>query len=75
MERTNDTHGSTINEERKCDMTNGDKIRAMTDEELTGLMAKHVHCGECWLADTCLSRNCYDSFAKWLRSPAEESEK
>ena len=56
-------------------MTNGDKIRAMTDEELTGLMAKHVHCGECWLADTCLSRNCYDSFAKWLRSPAEESEK
>ena len=51
-------------------MTNGDKIRAMTDEELAKILnggcpqrrAKcNGRCGTCWL--------------EWLRSPVEESEK
>lgn len=50
-------------------MTNGDRIRAMTDKELAKILnggcppggAKcNEHCGLCWL--------------DWLRSPVEESD-
>lgn len=57
-------------------LTNADRIRNMTDEELVDFLATHVQCEDCWLADTCasdLSRNCYDSLLKWLRSAVEES--
>lgn len=58
-------------------LTNADRIRNMTDEELADFLATYVQCEGCWLADTCasdLSRNCYDSLLKWLRSTVEESE-
>ena len=52
-------------------MTNGDKIRAMTDKEIAKILncecppGRHEkcngRCGFCWLS--------------WLRSPVEESEK
>ena len=109
MERTNDTHGSTINAERNlemennpcvrckynntpegvmvCDecvydrsrkdrfrpMTNGDKIRAMTDEELAQLLTTGTFICE-GLKDICeYMPGCEVCMLAWLRSPVEES--
>lgn len=63
--------------ERDCDhyspMTNADRIRSMTDEEL----AIHMMCPnemglaeiECDKIDCC---NCYECLLKWLRAESEE---
>lgn len=55
-------------EHEKCatrkPLTNGDRIRGMTDEELAQFLSAGeliAVCKECWL--------------EWLRSPVEESEK
>lgn len=60
-----------INEKIK---TNGDRIRAMTDEELANFVATYIPCDFCWLRDDCSSDGnvtCYDNFLDWLRAPAE----
>lgn len=53
-------------------MTNGDKIRAMTDEELAEMLADFVVRQGCSPDDSDTCTNCW---LKWLRSPVEESEK
>lgn len=77
MERTDDTYGSTINAERKCDMTNGDKIRTMTDEEMAEKVSGMAHCMYCPIkcGIFCTEEECKAKWLDWLRSPVEESEK
>lgn len=57
-------------------LTNGDKIRQMTDEEL----AKHImfKCSDCEYCSTCYEYDteatCQDGFLKWLRKEAASDE-
>jgi hypothetical protein len=53
-------------------MTNADRIRNMTDEELAEVLADFVVRQGCSPDDICSCANCW---LKWLRSPVEESEK
>lgn len=55
--------------------TNGDRIRAMTDEELAEWMDDNIKCSSCWLDDECYGKSCKEMFLEWLRSTVEESEK
>lgn len=55
-------------------MTWGDKIRAMTDEELAEKIAAQVACMECPLLKMCERadpRRCIDMWLSWLKSPLE----
>lgn len=54
--------------------TNGDRIRAMTDEELAKLLSTGAFiCGR--LKDVCEDMpGCEECLLAWLRSPVEESE-
>lgn len=53
-------------------MTNGDAIRAMTDEELAEYLSE-VH--YCPTPSPCgPTKNCKDCWTEWLRSPVEETE-
>lgn len=61
-------------------MTNGDKIRDMTDEELAKIYAYASFCDICPVRDVCGSdmdanTSCYEKILEWIRSPVEESEK
>lgn len=59
-------------------MKNGDRIRAMTDEELAGFVGTYITCDSCWLRDDCSNYGditCYDNILDWLRSPAESEGK
>ena len=57
-------------------MTNADKIRAMTDEELADSLCDHA-CMLCPLADNCGGRMeigrtaCYERWLEWLQKEAE----
>ena len=54
-------------------MTNADKIRAMTDEELAGEMFIGMECGDCPCADKCGNGEyCKDTILEWLKQPAED---
>lgn len=59
-------------------MTNADRIRAMTDEELMEWMADHVDCGEACPAFHICRRtpmedmDCKDWLLKWLKMEGEE---
>ena len=54
-------------------MTNADRIRAMTDEELArffiGDSPNYCHTGLCLDGETCIG-----CFLKWLQQPAEEDD-
>ena len=59
-------------------VTNGDKIRAMADEELAKIYAYASYCDICPVRAACCSdvdanTSCYERFFEWLRSPVEES--
>ena len=57
-------------------MTNADRIRAMTDEELAEMMA-HGNCGYCKIHDYCFSQkgvDCDEAWLDWLKSPVEPVE-
>lgn len=54
-------------------MTNGDAIRAMTDEELAEWMDDNIKCF-CWLEDECYGKSCKEMFQGWLQTPVEETE-
>lgn len=58
-------------------MTNGDAIRAMTDEELAEKISRMVHCVYCPIkcGICCTEEECKAKWLPWLRSPVEESEK
>lgn len=60
--------------------TNGDKIRAMSDEDLAKIYASASYCDICPVRADCFSdedacKSCYERFLDWLRSPVEDSEK
>lgn len=75
------------NAERKCKMehekcatckplTNGDKIRAMSDNELAVYLCNVRYCPTPSPCDPTKNYNdCWDCWNEWLRSPVEESEK
>lgn len=56
-------------------MTNGDRIRAMTDEELAERLDENIACYKCWLENECHGKSCKEMFMEWLRSPAESEGK
>lgn len=51
-------------------ITNADRIRDMSDEELAEYLCGLTYCCECEHRDTC---NGEDGYLKWLRQPAEEA--
>ena len=55
-------------------MTNGDRIRQMTDEQIAGLL----HCGECAYrnsdAETCERYDCKEGILKWLKQEVYDDE-
>ena len=57
-------------------MTNGDKIRQMTDEELTEWLAERGDCKTCaWYGKDCAKRgSCKRGIAEWLRKEANEDD-
>ncbi len=78
------------NKHEKCEtckpLTNGDKIRAMSDREYADWLCDHLLCGDCPVYEKCgkESRNCggdtsveacFNRLLNWLRSPVEESVK
>jgi hypothetical protein len=53
-------------------LTNADRIRSMTDEELAKMMA-HGNCGYCKIHDYCFSRkgvDCDEAWLDWLKEEA-----
>ena len=63
----------TCNGSGETPMTNADKIRAMTDEELAGEMFVGMECGACPCADKCgHGANCRGTILDWLKQPAED---
>ena len=53
-------------------MTNGDKIRSMTDEELVGCLNNEYYfmaCDECdYRNGSCDGKHCEETILKWLRT-------
>jgi hypothetical protein len=53
-------------------MTNADRIRSMTDEELAKILDRYVHCGGCPINKNCVcDMPCEDALLYWLKEPAE----
>lgn len=61
-------------------LSNGDKIRAMSDEELAELIGDNIDCCICkemHSADECPRtdvKDCYGVWLDWLKSPVEPGE-
>lgn len=59
-------------------MTNADKIRSMSDEELARRIATKTACMGCIFSEECnrraWDRLCEDVWLDWLKSPVEEEE-
>lgn len=51
-------------------MTNADRIRAMSDEELAELLCSMTYCYECSYKNACTHD---DGYLDWLRQPAEKA--
>lgn len=58
-------------------MTNADRIRNMTDEELAERISRMAHCVYCPVkcGIFCTEEECKAKWLSWLRSPVGESEK
>ena len=57
--------------------TNGDRIRAMTDEKLSEKISRIApHCAYCPIkcGIFCTEEECKAKWLSWLRSPVEESD-
>ena len=63
-----DSGGYEIKEKKP--MTNGDRIRAMSDEELVKFFEKNVDCCGCMLYGDCTGP-CPENWLNWLKQPAE----
>lgn len=58
-----------LEQEQKI-MTNGDRIRAMTDGELAEELNKMVYCGGCPINKGCVcDMLCEDALLLWLKEP------
>ena len=57
--------------------TNADRIREMSDEELSEKMSRMAHCLYCPVSCGifCTDDECKAEWLSWIRSPVEESEK
>ena len=58
-------------------VTNSDRIRSMTDEELAKFFLDCVACDDCPVGKSKCKREwakCTDAALSWLKSPAEEGE-
>lgn len=56
-------------------MTNAEKIRTMSDEELAKTIAEKIECTQCPFNDDeekCGSVTCPELFLKWVQSEVEE---
>lgn len=53
-------------------VTNADRIRAMSDEELAVFLHMHINCGVCSHFSNCNFNECEDGLLKWLQAPVEE---
>ena len=53
-------------------LTNGGKIRAMTDEELAEYLSNVHYCPTPSACDP--TKNCKDCWIEWLRSPVEDGD-
>lgn len=51
------------------EMTNADRIRSMSDEELAELLCSMTYCYECSYKNACTHD---DGYLDWLKQPAEE---
>lgn len=76
------------NKPEKCatckPLTNGDKIRVMSDREYADWICDHVLCGDCPVYEKCGKEisnygratsveDCFNQLLNWLRSQVEES--
>ena len=54
-------------------LSNGDRIRAMTDEEMAHFFCKtlKVECWRCPAKDLCYTD--HNGFSEWLKQPAEDT--
>lgn len=53
-------------------VTNADRIRAMSDEELAAWLGEHLDCSACPVGLACVHNNgCPGSLVEWLKQPAE----
>lgn len=59
-----DTAIEALKETEKQSKTNGDKIRAMTDEELAESLSGSVACSH---VTRCLDTSCYECTLRWLK--------
>lgn len=75
--------GREASEHGKClvgytPMTNADRIRAMTDEELAEWMAINTDCFYCKIKDKNICSldegTCTEEWLSWLKAPVEEGE-
>lgn len=53
-------------------VTNADRIRAMSDEELAKMLCNISDCGTCWVVGNCWKKD--GAWLHWLQSPAGEVE-
>ena len=56
-------------------LTNGDRIRAMSDEELAEALSNAIHCRTCYARNVCkisADSNCQQDHLTWLKQPVEE---
>lgn len=52
------------------EMTNADRIRAMSDEDLAELLCSMTYCYECSYKNACTHD---DGYLDWLKQPAEKA--
>ena len=72
---------SSVFENKSSNMTNADKIRSMTDEELAKFLADGFDCEGCelsyvediWHETHCNGKHneCWKNLLEWLKQPAE----
>ena len=55
-------------------ITNADRIRAMTDEELAICLANLASCPECYARREDCGINCWEAWLNWLKSQTEVDE-
>lgn len=57
---------------RKDALTNGDRIRQMTDEELAEWLDLHGECNQCAYHPAQCKTECNEGHLKWLKQEVEE---
>lgn len=56
-------------------MTNRDKLRQMSDEELAEFVCGQIHCMDCIAASLCeINEERANGLIKWFKAEAEEEE-